>query len=278
MSLTMNHFIALVKTASRKSTHEHKSIRNIPANLSQSIRMASVAFAICFTGFGQLEAQAYEGQPCTQGNPGLKREIQSGQFSGDYHWAFLYGDAQFATSFLKAEGKAPKKKTSKELEDDHEGNTEYDAWTCMYSAYKAQDGDTKTAWAEGVKGTGIGEVLMVPVDAKPKTRIWIGFGKNQALFTKNSRPKKVKLTLFQPTDGDVSEVGTIFRNLKRVGTLTVDLKDVNGWQDLPLPQGTSVTLPSNRSYLQDSRLLAIEILEVYLGTHYDDTLITEVER
>lgn len=224
-----------------------------------------------------LLAQAYQGKPCKNANSKLKTELKSGSFSS-YHWADLYGSVNFSSSFLKAEGKPPII-SKEEKEEPETGNYRYDKWSCMYSAYQAQDGDPTTSWAEGVKGPGIGEILIVPVDNKKETRIWIGFGKNKNLYLKNSRPKKVKLYLLQPLDGDVSETGILYSSIKILGTSIVDLKDVNGWQTIQLPIGSAEKIKNERkSYLQDSRLLAVEILEVYNGTHYEDTLISEIEK
>lgn len=224
-----------------------------------------------------LLAQGYEGSACTKQNAELKRQLSSlrsgGPSSLSLHWAFLYGAEMFSSSYLKAEGAAPVL-TKAEREDPLVGTERYDAWTCMYSAYRAQDNDTKTAWSEGVPGAGIGELLMIPVGTAKQARIWIGFGKTTELFKRNNRPKRVRLTILQAYGGGATQMGMAYSSLKYLASTEVDLADTNGWQTIALPDAPATGVPEHLIW---ARLLVIEILDVYKGTHYDDTLISEVQ-
>lgn len=224
-----------------------------------------------------LLAQGYEGSACTKQNTELKRQMQLLRSGGSsplsLHWAFLYGAEMFSSSYLKAEGAAPVL-TKAEREDPLVGTERYDAWTCMYSAYRAQDNDTKTAWSEGVPGTGIGELLAVPVGTAKQVRIWIGFGKTPELFKRNNRPRQVRLTILQAYGGGATQMGMGYSSLKYLSSTEVDLADRNGWQTVALPHASAADVPE---HLRWARLLVIEILDVYKGTHYDDTLISEVQ-
>jgi hypothetical protein len=105
--------------------------------------------------------------PATHGDPGL-RGISVG-----YTIPLLcdgVGEPMdaWASSFLKAEGKPPVKPkftgdedTDMEIECDY--SYDYARWASMYSSLSLSDSDPSTVWAEGVKGPGIGEVVITKV-------------------------------------------------------------------------------------------------------------------
>ena len=220
-----------------------------------------------------LFSQGYEGSPCKKDNRSLIETIKSGQIRGIHIGGGDPGQhTHMSSSFLKAEGKPPAIPKADEYGDGSE-SWAYDSWTCMYDATKAWDGKTNTAWSEGVKGPGIGEILLVYINISKKAEIWTGFGKSESLFKKNNRPKKVRLHLFKSTEGGPTQNGYSYGNLKKVSTSEVTLKDVNKYQPLNLPKYTADKKEENANYI-----LAIEILEVYKGSKYDDTLITEIKQ
>ena len=106
-----------------------------------------------------------------------------------------HNDLDYASSFLQA---SPKKapRLQSYLPDTCDGNecepaevyfsTDYVNWSCQYSAESALrpvsslDATPKGSWVEGVKGDGIGEVLIVPINGP--MIIWSGFSKNKKLF------------------------------------------------------------------------------------------------
>lgn len=121
----------------------------------------------------------------------------------------------------------------------------------VYSAENVLDGDPSTCWAEGVDGVGIGEKLFISNSSAfsiNKITINNGYCKSEKLFNENARPKKLKLT---------------FDNGKSV---TISLRD--GYENrLQEAEFTEVT----------TRNVTIEIMDVYNGSKYDDTCISEIK-
>ncbi|MCD4705713.1 DUF4424 family protein [bacterium] len=125
-----------------------------------------------------------------------------------------------------------------------------------YCPYRAIDRDEKTAWVEDVAGSGIGEwiniegrsVLLNDKDYN-KIKIFNGFGKSKELWQKNNRVKKLKV--IYPN------------NQKHI----INLKDVFGYQTIDLPEIIR---------LKENGYIKLEIMEVYKGTDFDDTAISEV--
>ncbi|MCP3143531.1 NADase-type glycan-binding domain-containing protein [Pyxidicoccus xibeiensis] len=122
------------------------------------------------------------------------------------------------------------------------------------------DDDPTTAWVEGAKGRGEGEALewWGPALTKAKSfRVFLrnGFQKSDKLFRANARPRKVKLEPLVQGETGAQVTGT---------ALEVELKDVQGWQEVRLPvpakvQGVRLTLAST-----------------YPGTAYDDTCLSDL--
>jgi hypothetical protein len=220
---------------------------------------------------GMVWAQAYEGTPCEgTGNAALK-DLKVGSTIARLDSSLTGAFVPWSTSLLRAEGKPPAPPKLPEGEEDVTNQAAWtrDEWTCMYGAQRAMDNDPKTAWCEGTKDDGIGEVVLAHVDPANPVRIWGGLGKSPALYAANSRPRKVRVTLLQGKRGDISEVGVIFTDLVAIGQHEVELKDTNGYQDLPLPKAT---LDPNAG----GTFVAIQILSVYRGAKYHDTCVCEI--
>lgn len=125
-----------------------------------------------------------------------------------------------------------------------------------YKGANAHDLNYRKVWAEGVDGDGIGEYLIYKFrGGSPRvTKIIVvnGYVKNQTVFKENSRVKKLK----------------VYKDGKPIAIL--ELKDIMGEQVFEI--GT----------LGDSRenapawSLKFEILEVYKGDKYEDTVISEI--
>ena len=155
----------------------------------------------------------------------------------------------------------------------------YVNWTCRYSVGKISDGDPKTAWVEGVKGPGIGEVLVVPcLDLKKPVKIWAGYGKSNAIFKANNRPSVLRLVIVRAEKYGAPQEGYIYENLKVIAEGKVTLEDKNDYQSLQIPDYTpesyfSQRFNENTEYMY---FLGIEILDIYKGSKYDDTCISEI--
>lgn len=133
-----------------------------------------------------------------------------------------------------------------------------------YKANNAHDLSYKTAWVEGVKGHGVGEYLDYHIKAKnPRiTEIIVvnGYVKNETAWRNNSRVKKLK----------------VYVDDKPYAIL--HLKDSRSEQHFKVPP-----LGTNRDKFTFDQMkkmpdwkMRFEILEVYPGDKYDDTVITEI--
>jgi hypothetical protein len=122
-----------------------------------------------------------------------------------------------------------------------------------YSPFNIYDGDKTTAWVEGTQGEGINDwIIVYPQSFWPEKnvfnaiRIVNGYAKSLDTFYTNHRVKKL---FFEFSDGQ---------------SKYVELKDTFEPQVIYFNEGVI-------SYIK------MTILEVYKGSKYDDTCISEVE-
>lgn len=124
--------------------------------------------------------------------------------------------------------------------------SEYDM---THSADRLIDGDISTAWVEGMSGQGIKESVSVQFDDEyliNGIKINAGYQKNDELYNKNSRPAKL---------------GIAFSD----GTYEVhELDDANSVQDIVFQKPIY------------SKSISLIIEDVYSGTKYEDTAISEI--
>jgi hypothetical protein len=127
-----------------------------------------------------------------------------------------------------------------------------------YLAENMNDGLPETAWAEGATGYGIGEKFIATMDGDSSMknipfrglRIANGYQKNNKTWKDNSRIKKLK----------------VYHNGKAV--FIINLQDKMGvqlatWEDKPL-------------LLTFNDVITFEIMDVYKGDKYDDTVISDL--
>lgn len=122
-----------------------------------------------------------------------------------------------------------------------------------YLPYYIHDFSYKTSWVEGVEGDGIGEwIEFYFKNSAPATAFVIsnGYVKNRKLYLENNRAKKLKLYI----NGEV------------YGFL--NLKDICSEQRFEV---SPIKFQKDKNYV-----LRFEIIEVYKGTKYDDTVISEI--
>lgn len=132
-----------------------------------------------------------------------------------------------------------------------------------YAAENAHDLSYKTAWVEGVEGQGVGESLTYHfAPESPRiTKIIVvnGYVKSAAAWKNNSRVKKLKL----------------FLNEKEIAVLHLaDSKAEQSFTFSPLGNGDRADFEKLKQ--QPAWTLRFEILEVYPGEKYEDTVITEI--
>lgn len=112
------------------------------------------------------------------------------------------------------------------------------------------DGDTTTAWVEGVDGNGEGESITVTFGdlyAVSDIKIWNGYQKSEDLYYKNARPAELELEF---SDGS---------------TERISLQDTSsGFQEFALERHVT-------SYVK------VKIISTYEGSKYEDTVISEIE-
>lgn len=183
---------------------------------------------------------------------------------------------------------------------------------CTYAPSMLVDGNELTGWAEGDEGDGIGVDVVVPqlLDLTEPVRIWAGYGKSPELFAANGRPKRVQVTVLRlraaepgPHDATGCSSSTFVEPVV-AASHEVDLRDFNGYQGLPVPEfrrehyleypmewllmdGTErmihqekvdagEAVPFELEPTEYTYLLRLTLLEVYPGSRYADTVITEI--
>ena len=112
------------------------------------------------------------------------------------------------------------------------------------------DDNLDTAWVEGVKGSGVNEWILLKFDNEiPLEMIYIinGYAKSQSLYKKNNRVKEIRVEF---SDGSYSD-------------LTLD-DDTMDYQIFNFKESI------NTSYIK------FTMLDVYKGSKYDDTCISEI--
>ena len=240
-------------------------------NMHKYFLAASLLFIPLF-----LTAQN-ESFPCNCCNTNLK-VLFKGEVLKQFYVHYCYGSGlqDLSSSFLIPEGTPP------EIIENTDGppdDAAYVNWTCRYSVGSISDSNTKTAWAEGIDGPGIGEVLIVPcLNLKKPAKIWVGYGKSDSTFFKNNRPKKLRTVIVRAEFNGATQSGIIYENLVVFAERIFSLEDKNGFQNLPIPEYTVDSYFSSRlNNKSDYKyFLGIEILDIYPGSKYDDTCISEI--
>ncbi len=161
-----------------------------------------------------------------------------------------------------------------------------------YEISNISDSDISTAWVEGAEGDGVGEYVYIPIfrketnssfrynkknDIKITFSIFNGFCKSSELFYKNNRIKTAKITIFVipmtteqdgypsfPYEDEENEI---------LLTKVIELKDIIESQTF---EEKINIYNSNYQYDTPFVLLKFEIIDVYKGTKYDDTCISEI--
>lgn len=113
------------------------------------------------------------------------------------------------------------------------------------------DNKVNTAWVEGAKGNGVGEWIQLSSDKVATLsgiEIVAGYAKSSNLFKQNNRIKKIEISFSNGT--------SVVKTLK---------DNIMGFQKINF--STPVT----------SKIVKIKILDVYKGSKYNDTCISEIK-
>ncbi len=190
--------------------------------------------------------------------------------------------------------------TSSELDavDPHEG-------LGKYGGYNLFDHDPATAWVEGVERDGIGETFTIGIGEELKENIYVlnGYQKSRDLFAQNNRIKTLRLSLYVGfmIPGDFTEIYAYFHVVPFGEPEDIHLEDKYGLQTFPLPFDITAAKELKEKQMAVFRedfktrieeiqnvagpdemkikvqyFLKCEILEVYKGSKYDDTCISDI--
>ena len=159
-----------------------------------------------------------------------------------------------------------------------------------YEWEKIRDKNLSTAWVEGIKGDGIGEWIIIPINGDYqylgyehdilKERITIaftinnGFCKNEAVFKNNNRVKKAKITIYEVPLCAYED----FRGTQAIGEPWISYETEIQLADRMDEQKFNFISNPKAPYKEGSLYLFLKltILEVYPGEKYDDTCISEL--
>ena len=141
-----------------------------------------------------------------------------------------------------------------------------------YKSDNLCDGKIETAWVEGAKGDGIGEWVKVSIDAYSslseftstpfsldEIAIMSGYGKSEKTWVENNRVKKLLVVAYSPRLSENEWV--IYR---------LNLQDENKMQVFEIPNDKI-----GYSFTTMKKVVWLKIEEVYKGTKYEDTCISE---
>lgn len=174
-----------------------------------------------------------------------------------------------------------------------------------YGAHNLFDRDLNTAWVEGVEGYGTGEYIITEAGTQLPSVITIhnGYQKTERLYRMNSRPRKLKLSLYAGFffEGDVSEIATRYRIKQIDGPVYIEMEDRMGLQNIIMPfiresaieckdSLTAVFYSDHEEEIEQRKKMCptcdlvprfsffvrLEIADVYEGSEWDDTCISEI--
>lgn len=234
-------------------------------------------------------------ESCTgKSNPDLLRQFTTSTLGN--LMSYTEGDTwhkegsweKWASSTLKAEG-SPAKMLNGTGQAENRFPDDF-AWSCMYCVASLMDKKTDTAWSEAVDGDGVGQIALIPVKyfskAKRKSatlKIFNGFGRSKRIWQSNNRVKEMVLHIASAKAAGV-EYWTNFSSIEHKCKISVTLKDQYGYQAIPIPLSRCnwnvQFLQAEREMgaeLKESLIIGLEIVSVYRGEKYKDTLISEVD-
>jgi len=165
-----------------------------------------------------------------------------------------------------------------------------------YGMHCIFDGDSYTGWSEGVDGPGVGELLWVRVAQGTDTlALRNGFARTDALFRQNNRIRRLGVSIWSAVlpEARVTELGPVYTISRVSADVLLEVKDTASLQVLSvrfdwaaISAETELREAAYPRHAEDRRiparmervdyLLRLEILDVYPGTRWDDTCLTEL--
>ncbi len=171
-------------------------------------------------------------------------------------------------------------------------SSDNDYQNAKYPAANLFDRDFSTCWVANAENNSYPYVFV----KMPNLNNWVvnifsGYGKSEELFYKNSRPRKIRISVFaaiNPTGGFVTEIATVYKAIQFPKKIDIELIDSFGVQSIPL----NISKEELNSFLEKSEeyfgstfnmdvnkkclILKLEIIDTWKGTHYDDICISEL--
>lgn len=169
-----------------------------------------------------------------------------------------------------------------------------------YGAHNLFDQNPSTAWVEGENGNGKGAYVCLALDRKSNKHLAIynGFQKKKSLFLQNNRVKTLILTLYIGFTNQTKEtqLGFIAEAAAFPIKQTIRLADREGYQVFNFPFDSTqlekfrkkkteeyinhfrkeLLIDKSYSTLKDFFFVKFEIQEVYRGSKWDDTCISDL--
>ena len=174
-----------------------------------------------------------------------------------------------------------------------------------YGGHNLFDKDPSTAWVEGADGDGIGETVTIEAGETLEEAIMIrnGYQKSLGTFDNNSRVKKLRMNLYIGfmIPGDETEVYAYFNVIPFGDPVEIELEDTWGIQRIRMPFDREAALAfkekQHEIFLKEAAttlaemqansdqaieeptfryFIKCEILEVYKGSKYEDTCISDI--
>ncbi len=157
-----------------------------------------------------------------------------------------------------------------------------------YSAYNMFDEDISTCWAaKGSKNLKLNFLVHSPLET---LKIYTGYGKSKKLYFENNRPKKIRVSLsaLAGWKDEVTETGRAYSSVLPVWSGVFKLKDKMKWRKIKLKANKSKQSEALKKAVEGlseeqrkgaikTFMVTIELLDVYKGSKYNDTCISEIE-
>ncbi len=169
-----------------------------------------------------------------------------------------------------------------------------------YSPHNLFDRDPATAWVEGENGSGTGSYVCVGMGDSLLPYIFLanGYQKSHDLFLKNNRIRTLKVTLYLAFTDPLRETQAGF-DVDAVAfpeSRVIELKDTEGYQIIRVPfdameagrfrdqmlreyvlsHKNALHQEKAYSWLKDFFFLKLEIADVYRGSKWDDTCLSDL--
>lgn len=140
----------------------------------------------------------------------------------------------------------------------------------FYGASNLDDSNIRTAWSEGVPGPGLGQwVAIASEDSFTAVVVHNGYWENQRGWESNNRVKRARIRIYTYAKQNTQTIRVGPRKVEYLVEFEDKYED-SFWQ---VWDGITGISPNKEP---TSYLFVLEILDVYRGTRYDDTCISNI--